>query len=202
MFHLICDGVIHAWKGEQKLTMIWNHIHVHCISLHILHIHCISYSTMFAEQINVRGKVKKKLFGMGKPIYTCAHTINVLTTVIKWVNVRNSSHVWHGKISGGGGKWSNIQSWAILTILFKSPGAMNSHAMCPANGPLTICAKQLCLSIVQNGRQAIVPLQAIVPINAIQRWGGDSCGEISSNLSFAIYHVGRTLPYIMCNVVC
>ena len=113
MFHLICDGVIHAWKGEQKLTMIWNHIHVHCISLHILHIHCISYSTMFAEQINVRGKVKKKLFGMGKPIYTCAHTINVLTTVIKWVNVRNSSHVWHGKISGGGGKWSNIQSWAF-----------------------------------------------------------------------------------------
>ena len=73
MFHLICDGVIHAWKGEQKLTMIWNHIHVHCIS----------YTYAYTLQINVRGKVKKKLFGMGKPIYTCAHTINVLTTVIK-----------------------------------------------------------------------------------------------------------------------
>ena len=71
-----------------------------------MHIHCISYTCAYTLQINVRGKVKKKLFGMGKPIYTCAHTINVLTTVIKWVNVRNSSHVWHGKISGGGGKYN------------------------------------------------------------------------------------------------
>ena len=108
------------------------------------------YTYAYTLQINVKGKVKKKLFGMGKPIYTCAHTINVLTTVIKWVNVRNSSHVWHGKISGGGGKWSNTQSWTIVTILLKAPGAMNSHAMCPANGLLTICAMQLCLSIVSS----------------------------------------------------
>ena len=102
----------HLWRCDtclERRAKTDNDLESYTCTLYIfthMHIHCTSYSTMSAEQINVRGKVKKKLFDMGKPIYTCAHTI-------KWVNVRNSSHVWHGKISGGGGKWSNIQSWAF-----------------------------------------------------------------------------------------
>ena len=87
----------------------------------------------------------------------------------------------------------------ILSILLKAPGAMNSHAMCPANGPLTICAKQLCPAKWPPSNCATLS-HCAYQCNTEMR--GRRSWEISSNLTFAIYHVGRTLPHIMCNVVC
>ena len=66
----------HLWRCDtclERRAKTDNDLESYTCTLYIfnhMHIHCISYSTMSAEQINVRGKVKKKLFGMGKPIYT------------------------------------------------------------------------------------------------------------------------------------
>ena len=79
MILFIWDGVIRAWKGEEKPTMI------------------ASLSQYLQRLCNLLNKV------LSRSLQVCTGLYSTKDAIVREIAVPSSSHAWHGKSSGG--KW-------------------------------------------------------------------------------------------------